>query len=294
MSSKKFLSQREFHDAAGRGRAKGGALVCPSATVLRTADDGSRIVPWVLSNQDVDRMGDTINPNGWDLTAFRANPVVLFAHDSNAPPIGRMRNVRSDGMRLIGDVEFAGPEVYDFADSIFRLVRGGFLKAGSVGFLPTKWQWSDDKDRPGGIDFIEQELLEFSIVPCPALPSALIDDQGRSIDTARASDWMNRRSVGGARFLSAAAAAELRSHGGDAGGESVADMLLRVRARQRQLAEPAGYDVSGAILSSEREARTKEEMHRRVQELRKKFGLPSSNAQAALMEAEIFIRAMYW
>jgi HK97 family phage prohead protease len=147
--------------------------------VLRAEENASRVVRWVFSDGSVDRVGDTIDPNGWDLTAYRANPVVLFAHNAEAPPIGRTVRVFSDGSRLIGDIEFAPREVSEFADDVYKLVTAGYLKAGSVGFVPISWKFSDDPDRPFGIDFSRQELLEFSVVPVPALPSALIAAQAR-------------------------------------------------------------------------------------------------------------------
>jgi hypothetical protein len=82
------------------------------------------------------------------------------------------------GDRLMGDIEFASAELYPFADQIYRLVRSRFLNAGSVGFQPVEWSFSSDKNRLG-IDFRRQSLLEFSVCPVPALPSALVD--GRSI-----------------------------------------------------------------------------------------------------------------
>jgi HK97 family phage prohead protease len=94
----------------------------------------------------------------------------FFGHDVTAPPIGRMVNIFSDGMRLVGDVRFATAATYEFADTIFRLVRDGFLQAGSVGFLPLEFSY---RDRPPGVDFHRQELLEFSVVPVPANENAL-------------------------------------------------------------------------------------------------------------------------
>jgi HK97 family phage prohead protease len=102
-----------------------------------------------------------------------------FAHDSSSPPIGRAKRVWTDGTRLLGDVEFAPPETYVFADTIYRLVRDGFLKSGSVGFLPLEYRQSDR--RGGGIDFKRQELLEFSIVPVPANANALTQAQAKGI-----------------------------------------------------------------------------------------------------------------
>jgi hypothetical protein len=54
-------------------------------------------------------------------------------------------------------------------------VVDGFIKAGSVGFLPVEWRFADSKDRPFGMDFLKQQLLEFSIVPAPANANALIE-----------------------------------------------------------------------------------------------------------------------
>jgi hypothetical protein len=76
------------------------------------------------------------------------------------------------GDRLIGDVKFADAGTYEFADQIFRLIKKVFITAGSVGFIPLDFTFSDD--RRGGIDFHEQELLEFSIVPIPANANALV------------------------------------------------------------------------------------------------------------------------
>jgi HK97 family phage prohead protease len=152
---------------AGLGVVVGDLLTSGCSDVIAEFSDGS-----------VDRMGDKLDPNGWELRGYRANPVVLFAHDATAPPIGRTLNVFSDGLRLIGDIQFAEASVYEFADTIFRLVQAGYLKAGSVGFSPLEYSFANDPERPFGIDFERQELLEFSIVPVPALPSAVIQAQG--------------------------------------------------------------------------------------------------------------------
>jgi len=179
--TRKLLSQSEFHDAVRAGRAAA-TPVERAATVQRVATDGSRIVRWTLSDQSVDRIGDTIDPNGWDLTAYKENPVILWSHDSSAPPIGRMHGPWVINGQLVGDIEFADASTYAFADDVFRLVQGGFIKAGSVGFLPTEYRFSGDKNRPGGIDFIRQELLEFSITPVPANANALVQAQAKGLN----------------------------------------------------------------------------------------------------------------
>jgi HK97 family phage prohead protease len=120
-------------------------------------------------------MGDRIAVNGWELSAYRSNPTVLWAHDSSSPPIGRMVIIFVANEKLMGDVQFAPASAYQFAETIYNLVTEGFIKAGSVGFIPVEWKFADDKSRPMGVDFKRQELLEFSVVPVPANANALIE-----------------------------------------------------------------------------------------------------------------------
>jgi HK97 family phage prohead protease len=175
-----LIGQDDFRAALRNGTVRGSGVTHP-ARVVRAQDDGSRVVRFVFSDGSVDRMGDTIDPNGWDLTAYKRSPVVLFAHDSSAPPIGRTVSVWSDGTRLLGDIEFAPPEIYEFAETIYRLIVGGYLRSGSVGFQPIEYEWADDDERPYGINFKRQELCEFSIVPVPANVNALTEARAKGL-----------------------------------------------------------------------------------------------------------------
>lgn len=78
-----------------------------------------------------------------------------------------------EGKQLVATLEFPTAELSPFGDQVYQLVKAGYLNAASVGFLPTKWSFSDDPGRRLGIDFEEQELLEFSIVSVPANAGAL-------------------------------------------------------------------------------------------------------------------------
>jgi HK97 family phage prohead protease len=170
----KFISTSRFRELAEQGDSHGTG-VSRLARVIRAADDGTRTVRFILSDASVDRMGDSINAAGWQLDSYRRNPVVLWAHDSSSPPIGRMTNIFVANEKLMGDVQFAPVSAYPFAETIYNLVTEGFIKAGSVGFIPIEWKFADDKSRPMGIDFKRQELLEFSVVPVPANANALIE-----------------------------------------------------------------------------------------------------------------------
>lgn len=157
----------------------------------------SRKFRFTISTGAVDRDGDTINPKGFDLKSFRKNPVVLFGHDGSRPPIGRASDIRVEDNAVKATVEFMDNDIdtSGFSDMIFRMVRAGFLKATSVGFLPKDFEFSEDPTRNAGlfpgIDFNKQELLEFSIVPVPSNPEALIDARAKGIDTKVLHDYYN-------------------------------------------------------------------------------------------------------
>lgn len=150
--------------------------------------DGERRMQFTISTSTIDRMNDTIAVDGWKLDNYRANPVVLYGHDASALPVGKARRVWVEGGALKAEVEFTPEGVAKFNDTVFAMLKDGFLNAVSVGFAPLKWAWAKAPDRPMGIDFIEQELLEFSIVTIPANPEALVDESTRAVAPAKQHD----------------------------------------------------------------------------------------------------------
>lgn len=48
----------------------------------------------VASTDAVDRMGEVIDQDGWQLDNFKANPVMLWAHDHTEPAIGTAQNLQ--------------------------------------------------------------------------------------------------------------------------------------------------------------------------------------------------------
>jgi HK97 family phage prohead protease len=161
-----------------------------TAEPVRKVEGAARTKRFVFSDETVDRMGDKIFADGWDLANFQKNSVALWAHDSSSPPIGRASNLTIESGRLLGDIEFAPPETYAFAETIWRLVDGGFIRAVSVGFLPKKYAFvEDDSSRKWGVDFLEQELLEISLCPIPANPAALLNARSKGIDLRPLAKW---------------------------------------------------------------------------------------------------------
>jgi HK97 family phage prohead protease len=157
-----------------------------------------RSIRYIFSDASVGRDMHTIAPDAWRTSNFLNNPVFLWAHQSDEPPIGRVEELGDEAGRLVGLVRYAERDAYPFADTIYELTKRGFLNATSTGWIPLEWTAANDRSRPGGLDFRKVELLEISQVPVPALPTALATARSAGIDTAPLFDWAARMLDSGA------------------------------------------------------------------------------------------------
>lgn len=123
---------------------------------------------FVISDGSLDRHGTRINPKGWDLQNFKRNPIALFGHDSRFP-IGTWSNVRTEGDNLVATLKPADKGTSDRIDEINSLIDQGVLRATSVGFNVIKFGTAGKDD----YDFLEQELLEVSVVSVGSNTNAL-------------------------------------------------------------------------------------------------------------------------
>jgi HK97 family phage prohead protease len=159
-----------------------------------------RVLRFVASTEQKDRQGDVVVCSGWDLTPYQKNPVVLWAHNYDQPPVGKTVNAFKDLRtgQLILDVQFMSAEelaqvqnpseAVKFAESIYQMYKLGYLSAVSVGFQAKKVESFDDADPnipawAQGHKITEAELFELSCVPVPANADALVLARGmKSID----------------------------------------------------------------------------------------------------------------
>lgn len=118
----------------------------------------------IISTADIDRQGESIDQNGWDLTFYKLNPVVLWAHDYWSLPIGICDEIAVQDGKLVAKGRFAPEECNAFAQQVRRLYDAKIVRTTSVGFIPLEMDGSNIK---------RAELLEFSFVPVPANPYAL-------------------------------------------------------------------------------------------------------------------------
>jgi len=122
----------------------------------------------VITTSAMDRQGEIVIATGMRADDYMKNPIVLFAHDYEEPPVAKTLelSVREDA--VVARFQFPEEGTSARADEIHRLWDGGFLNAVSIGFIPLRWA-----EKAATPTVAEWELLEFSIVPVPANQEAL-------------------------------------------------------------------------------------------------------------------------
>lgn len=151
----------------------------------------SRTIPFWASDERVDRHGDIVRQK-WDLTTYKSNPVIQFSHDWVGPPIGN--SIQQEILERVDKIaDYKGPALQmlnlfmddeadptGVSDSIFRMIKAGFLRSSSVGFYPKKVTRVEDADERAelglgnwGVIFEENELIELSPTPIPANAGAV-------------------------------------------------------------------------------------------------------------------------
>lgn len=131
---------------------------------------GNDPLEYVMSDGSIDRVGDIIEPKGWNLDSFRKNPIALFNHNPDFP-IGTWKDVRVEGGALKGRLVLPPPES-ERQRELQGFVKAGVLRAVSVGFSAEEAE-PIKESKAGGIRFKKQELLECSLVGIPANANAL-------------------------------------------------------------------------------------------------------------------------
>jgi hypothetical protein len=126
----------------------------------------------IISTEDIDRSGEIVRQNGWELANYKNNPIVLWGHDYYSLPIGVCTETyitEKNGVPALGARGVFYPaDINPFAQQVRRMYDYG-VKSGlgvgcttSVGFIPKEF---DESNRAV---ITKAELLEFSFVPIPA------------------------------------------------------------------------------------------------------------------------------
>lgn len=124
----------------------------------------------IFSDESVlDAHGDRVLVAGIGLDRYKENNVLLYQHNAYQLPIGRVNDLRVEGLQLVGEVEFYDED--EFSKKVAKMYEQGFLNAFSIGFKSIE---SIDKT------ITKCELYEISCVVLPANQNALV--QRKSIE----------------------------------------------------------------------------------------------------------------
>lgn len=143
----------------------------------KTKDLGEGMLEATISTNAIDHHGEVINMDGVDTSQYHGT--VLYGHDYEGLPIGKTTNLKKFKNKITARFQLAVKE-YPFAQTVYDLIKGGYLTDVSIGGLVAKW--SDDYRT-----IEEMVMKEFSVVPIGANSDAIITAKslGKSIDDLR-------------------------------------------------------------------------------------------------------------
>ncbi len=152
------------------------------------------------TTDDVDRDGEIVEPSGiTNLKQYLSkNPVVLFGHDYQQPPVGKAVGGRVTDRAVELDIQFAETE---WGKEVRYLYENGFMNSFSIGFIPYEHERGTERGDPWR--WTEWELLEVSAVPVPANAAATVVRAGNTP--------LLKSALGGESEISKALDAEIHS-----------------------------------------------------------------------------------
>lgn len=128
---------------------------------------------FVITDESLNRKGWRIIVAGIDLTGFKMNPVCCVEHDMRMIPIGKWKNLRVDGDKLKGTVEFDRND--PDAIKLYWKYKDGYMNAVSLHVLPVEESKEPSMLAPGQkySTLTKSEMLEISLVTVPGQKNAV-------------------------------------------------------------------------------------------------------------------------
>lgn len=136
---------------------------------VKAINEEENIIEGIFSTPVVDRHDESVIQEGWKLDDYIKNPVVLWSHDNYQFPLAQMIRIGFENGNLAGAMKFAVDE-YEVAATAFKLMKGKYLRAFSVGFQNNVYEVDNENEI---VKLTENVLMEVSVVNVPANQEAL-------------------------------------------------------------------------------------------------------------------------
>lgn len=159
---------------------------------VRVLDAKTGTVEYIASDETIDSYREIIRADGWRFNRFSKNAPFVDSHDYSTLDklLGNVVDFQIAGKKLVETVKWAIDVAENrLAQLGWKMTEAGYLKAVSVGFIPTKMvsKWDQNpqafaeeltalglpKDSPVRAIYQEQEQIELSAVVIGANPNAL-------------------------------------------------------------------------------------------------------------------------
>jgi HK97 family phage prohead protease len=153
-----------------------------------------RTIEGIISTVLMDRDGEVVLPSAFerDLDSYFLNPILLLFHGHKTLPVGKCLDIRITPENVWAKFEIAPTET---GNEVLTLVKGGFLRGFSAGFVPIE---AVDSPSPSKVPSValktslgkpckrlysRVELVEISLLSIPSNRNALIDlaEKGNSV-----------------------------------------------------------------------------------------------------------------
>lgn len=146
--------------------------VCGAEYLVKRASGGE--MEFISTTKALDRDGDVMIPMGVKdhLDRYLKNPVFLWQHNADLPPIGKVTDYEMGEDQNTFAVEWSRQETNELAHTIRGLFEDGHLNATSIRFYPHA-EGSKLYENQHGRTITEWELLEESAVTIPSNHEAL-------------------------------------------------------------------------------------------------------------------------
>jgi hypothetical protein len=122
------------------------ALPC----VAKVLNERERICSYVASDQTLDCYREIVRAAGWKFDRFAKNAPFVDSHNYGSVGLllGNVRAWRVEGKSLVEEVQYVPEGASPLADFAWKMTASGFLRAVSVGFIPSRVRsrWRDAKD----------------------------------------------------------------------------------------------------------------------------------------------------
>jgi len=147
----------------------------------KTFKDDSEYYRFIVTKNNIDRVGDRIIVAGIDTSEYLLNPIILFNHNAEKPIGFSTLSYNDDMTEMYADAYF--DEVTELSKNVKQMIEKGTLRTVSIGLQVIEWNDREPTAEEKAVlstrpyikiisDITKSIMLEWSVAPLPMNPLA--------------------------------------------------------------------------------------------------------------------------